>query len=67
LCAAIRFCRRYAGRRCFSRAFLASLGAETSEVAFAPLIDETLDDLARHIERHVDLQRILALAAPVAT
>ena len=50
----------------FRRAFLASLGAETGNVAFAALIDATLDDLARHIERHVDLQRVLALAAPVA-
>jgi adenosylcobyric acid synthase len=50
----------------FRSAFLASLGADAGDVAFAALIDVTLDELARHIECHVDLQRILALAAPVA-
>jgi len=49
----------------FRAAFLAQLGAESSDLAFGDLIDKTLDDLAGHLERHVDVDRLLALAEPV--
>jgi len=50
----------------FRAAFLKQLGAPSSDLAFASVIDETLDDLARHLEEHVDLKRLLGLAEPVA-
>jgi adenosylcobyric acid synthase len=49
----------------FRRAFLAGMGALTSALAFDDVIERTLDDLAVHLETHLDLDRILALAAPV--
>ncbi|MBL8907196.1 MAG: cobyric acid synthase [Rhizobiales bacterium] len=49
----------------FRAAFLKQLGAPSSDLAFATLIEQTLDDLARHLENHVDLKRLLGLAEPV--
>jgi adenosylcobyric acid synthase len=49
----------------FRSAFLESLGARTSSLAFEATIERTLDELADHLARHVDVDRILALAAPV--
>jgi adenosylcobyric acid synthase len=49
----------------FRAAFLQSIGAPASDLAFAALIDETLDDLARHLAKHVDLERLLAMAEPI--
>jgi adenosylcobyric acid synthase len=46
----------------FRRAFLKSLGAPPSDLAFDQLIEKTLDDLAAHLETHLDLDRILELA-----
>ena len=51
----------------FRAAFLKQLGAPSSDLAFGSLIDETLDDLARHLEKHVDLKRLLAMAEPVTS
>ncbi|MBL8895681.1 MAG: cobyric acid synthase [Rhizobiales bacterium] len=51
----------------FRAAFLKQLGAPSSDLAFVSLIDETLDDLARHLEKHVDLKRLLAMAEPVTS
>jgi adenosylcobyric acid synthase len=48
----------------FRRAFLASLGAEPSEIAYERQIDATLDALADHLERNLDLAGLLAAARP---
>lgn len=49
----------------FRRAFLSSLGASSSALDFEATIEATLDGLARHLETHLDLDRILELASPV--
>jgi adenosylcobyric acid synthase len=49
----------------FRSAFLSSLGAAASGLRFEDTIERTLDELADHLERHLDLDRLLALAAPV--
>ncbi len=46
----------------FRAAFLRSLGQEPSGLSHAATVDGTLDDLARHMEAHLDLDAILALA-----
>jgi adenosylcobyric acid synthase len=43
--------------------WLRSLGAATSGLAYETDVDATLDALAAHLERHVDVDRILALAS----
>jgi adenosylcobyric acid synthase len=43
-------------------AWLARLGAGASAVAYESLVDDTLDRLAAHLVKHVDLDRVLALA-----
>ena len=47
----------------FRSAFLARLGA-TSSIAYDGLVDRVLDDLADHLERHLDLTALLAAARP---
>jgi adenosylcobyric acid synthase len=49
----------------FRRAFLAGLGASTSDLRYEQRIDESLETLAAHLERHLDLDRLLALAETV--
>ena len=49
----------------FRRQFLAGLGAETSTLAFEVEVDQTLDKLAEHLGRHLDIERLLGFAAPV--
>ena len=49
----------------FRAAFLGQLGAPSSDLRFAGLIDATLDELAHHLEKHVDLDRLLDMAEPV--
>ncbi|WP_099825702.1 cobyric acid synthase [Oceaniglobus indicus] len=46
----------------FRNAFLADLGAPASGVSYDGLVDETLDNLADHLERHMDIDRLLTLA-----
>jgi adenosylcobyric acid synthase len=46
----------------FRQAFLKSLGAPPSDLAFDHLIEQTLDDLAAHLETHLNLDKILELA-----
>ncbi len=46
----------------FRQAFLKSLGALPSDMAFDHLIEKTLDDLAAHLENHLDLDKIMDLA-----
>jgi adenosylcobyric acid synthase len=48
----------------FRRAFLASLGASSRGFAYEALVDGTLDALAAHLDDSLDVDRLLALAAP---
>ena len=51
----------------FRHGFLARIqGGAFEATAFDVRIEETLDALAGHLEKHVDLQRLLAAAEPVA-
>jgi len=47
----------------FRRTFLARLGAE-STIEYDAMIERVLDDLALHLERHLDLAALLAAARP---
>ncbi len=47
----------------FRRAFLRRLGAD-SAVAYEATIERTLDGLADHVERHLDLEALLAVSRP---
>ncbi len=49
----------------FRHAFLKSLGAAVSQFSYEHEIEATLDALAQHLEAHLDLDAILALAEPV--
>jgi adenosylcobyric acid synthase len=49
----------------FRGAYLKSLGADPSDLAFESLIEKTLDELATHIEQHLDLDQMLKLAGEV--
>ncbi len=49
----------------FRNAYLKSLGAVTGVYAFNSLIDGTLDELALHLEAHLDVECLLSLAAAV--
>jgi adenosylcobyric acid synthase len=48
----------------FRRAFLKALGADSGEVAYEQQIEATLDALADHLERSLDLPALLAAARP---
>ncbi|MDP8996126.1 MAG: cobyric acid synthase [Pseudomonadota bacterium] len=50
----------------FRAAYLKSLGASASVFAYEQSIEETLDALATHIEKHLDIDLILKLARPVS-
>jgi adenosylcobyric acid synthase len=45
----------------FRRRFLAGLGVTTSDLAYEQKVEATLDELARHLEQHLDLNRLLSL------
>jgi adenosylcobyric acid synthase len=49
----------------FRDAMLRALGATSQGFAYEALIEETLDQLAAHLEANIDVARLLALAAPV--
>jgi adenosylcobyric acid synthase len=49
----------------FRRYFLAGLGAQKSAFGFEAVVDDTLDRLADHLARHLDIERLLGFAAPV--
>ena len=49
----------------FRAAFLAELGASASAGNYGESVEHTLDALANHLEAHLDVDKILALAAPV--
>jgi adenosylcobyric acid synthase len=44
------------------RAWLNWIGADASDFAYEQVIEDTLDALAAHLEKHVDCGRILSLA-----
>ena len=46
----------------FRAAFLDALGAMPSELSYGAAMEETLDALAAHMEAHLDVTRLLALA-----
>ncbi|HTQ35194.1 MAG TPA: cobyric acid synthase [Stellaceae bacterium] len=48
----------------FRRAFLQSLGAAPSGLAYEALVEDTLDHLADHLAAHLDLDAILAATRP---
>jgi len=48
----------------FRRAFLKGLGANAGEVAYEQQIEATLEELADHLERSLDLPGLLAAARP---
>jgi adenosylcobyric acid synthase len=48
----------------FRRAFLTRLGATAGAFAYEPMVDDVLDSLADHLERHLDLDALLAVARP---
>ena len=49
----------------FRSAYLKTLGASSSDLAFESLIEKTLDELAAHLEQHLDLDRMLELAGEI--
>ena len=49
----------------FRAAFLRGLGAQVSESNYDASVQATLDDLATHMARHLDTEKLLNLAAPV--
>jgi adenosylcobyric acid synthase len=46
----------------FRRRFLASLGVPASTLRYEALVERTLDRLAEHLERHVDIDALLEIA-----
>lgn len=46
----------------FRAAWLAGIGAESAEFAYADAVEQTLDALAAHLEAHLDIEALLALA-----
>ncbi|MZR12700.1 cobyric acid synthase [Maritimibacter sp. DP07] len=46
----------------FRRAYLAGLGGEMSELSYSSQVDETLDALAAHLETHLDIDALFAMA-----
>ena len=50
----------------FRRHFLNSIGAQGSALAFETAVEQTLDELARHLARNLDIDRLLALTTPTA-
>ena len=49
----------------FRSAYLKSLGADSSDLAFESLVEKTLDELAAHLEQHLDLDQMLELAGEI--
>ncbi len=46
----------------FRAAFLTSLGTKASDLNYEAIIEKTLDELAAHLEKHVDIEALLELA-----
>jgi adenosylcobyric acid synthase len=54
--------KRLAQVTAFRRAFLARLGATADTIEYEPMIENVLDRLADHLERHLDVAALLAAA-----
>ncbi len=54
----------FAGDR-FRDAYLRRLGAAPSDIGYDAIVEQTLDQLAEHLERHMDIDLLLDLARPV--
>lgn len=46
----------------FRRAFLEQIGAKVSDLGYETQVDQTLDALAEHLETHLDMDGLLAVA-----
>ena len=49
----------------FRSSYLKALGANSSDLAFETLIEKTLDELAAHMEQHLNLDQLLKLAGEI--
>ena len=49
----------------FRSNYLKTLGAKSSGLAFETLIEKTLDELAAHMEQHLNLDQVLELAGEI--
>jgi adenosylcobyric acid synthase len=49
----------------FRRHFIENLGGEAGPLAFEAAVEDTLDELARHLAQSLDIEKLLALARPV--
>ena len=49
----------------FRAAYLAELGGSAGNTSYEEVVDQTLDDLADHIEQNMDIDQLLALSRPV--
>ena len=49
----------------FRAAFLRELGMDLPQSAYAAGVEDVLDRLAAHLETHLDIDRVLALAETV--
>ncbi len=49
----------------FRRSYLRQLGAKTGELDYGQSVEDTLDNLAQHIEKNVDITALLEIAGPV--
>ena len=49
----------------FRASYLKMLGATASGQSYSDIVENTLDELAEHLTKHLDLDAILALAEPV--
>ena len=49
----------------FRESYLKAIGAQSISIAFDSLIEDTLNALAAHLETHIDIDKLIALAEPV--
>ncbi len=49
----------------FRNSYLRQLGAKPGSLDYGQSVEDTLDDLAQHIEKHIDLTALLELAGTV--
>ena len=49
----------------FRSTYLKTLGAESSDLAFESVVEKTLDELAVHLEQHLNLDQMLELAGEI--
>ena len=49
----------------FRRAYLTNLGAQASDLTFDTVVENTLDELAAHLEQYLNLDQLLELAGEI--